>query len=645
MTLTVFDFLDSLGGAPSVEELGGEQTIYASSAELVRDTRVVEVAAALCGEWTSLQDQTAAGTLLIDAANTVPTLAVGDLYDVLLTAESVLPQIASGLEAAFKVRAGGHGFERDAALEAWTRLALGHWTVNTLQLRGMLHAGSESTDATAPLVRALGAACSMWEDAELRYALEALSTHDLLDSDAAMELGFQKIASAAESVDLDAARADLDDAVHWFEAACLDDARPDATAFRAVVVGVTEQVKGHAVPDERFDAISAAVYDYLDGYRGAERGWRGARAGTTSAWLNLLAQLRTAETDQWFDTETTLRALAHAFAAEQTMVLVVKPGAAEPSSQVGVRELVWPRIEEIARGNSSVILHLKRWLAIGAAPADPATHTAVVRLLNRLEESPPKKGGSESLRLPDAIRESFGLTDEAFSELEHAASVEPSLIPVFEEIAIQRRPLNLAEDDLLSALLIQCEEHAEGGIGAYRSELKVLLTEVVRYTSYHLNISQSPSRLPAWMAPGQPWPAEHVLADDLNVKLVMAGRDSVVELPNVAGGRVDIAVKFGGRCTVYIEVKTVDRDRTDAEIVDDFGTQAVQYAVTDIPVALLVVADYVPRSIRRDLNGAFRVTPIKLDPTSRQHALITVRLQANVAPPSATSKKRITRKR
>ncbi|KQR66499.1 hypothetical protein [Frigoribacterium sp. Leaf172] len=645
MTQTVFDFLDSLEGTPSVTSLGGEQTIYGSSSELVRDSRVVEVAVALCAEWTDLEDQAAAGALLIDAANTIPVLAVRDLYDVLLAAESALPQIASGLEGAFKARASRHGFERDTALEGWTRLALGHWTKGTLQLRGMLQVGSEAVDATEPLVRALGAACSMWDDAELLDALTALSTHDSLDADAAMELGFQKIATAAASVELEAVRLDLYDAMHWFDTACLEDRRRDATAFRAVVTGVAEQVSGQAIPDERFDVIADAVYEYLDGYRGVEPSWRGARAGTTSAWLDLLTQLRIAETDRWFDTGTTLRALARAFAAEQTMVLVVNPGMAEPAPQVGVRELVWPRIEEIAQGNASVVVHLQRWLKVSGEPTGSATRAAVEGLLGRLEEAPQKKALSGSLRLPDAIRGSFHLTDAAFSELERAAASEPSLVQVFEEIAIQSRSLNLAEDELLSSLLAQCEEHAERGIGAYRTELKVLLADVVRYTSYHLNVSQSPNRLPPWMVLGQPWPEEHELADDLNSKLVMAGRDSAVELPNVAGGRVDIALTFADRCTIYIEVKTVDKDRSDDELVVDFGAQAVQYAVTNIPVAILVVADYVPRKIRRDLTAAFHVVPLRLDSASRQHALVTVRLQANVEPPSATSKKRITRKK
>jgi len=640
---TVFDLLDTLEGSPSVARLGGEALIYASSDALAGDTRVVEVAAALCAEWGDLQDQKSASELLTSAASAIPVLQVRALYDVLLAAETALPQIAQGLEGAFRARAAGQAFERDIALEGWTRLALGNWVKNTLQLRASLHEGSEAADATPPLVRALGAACSMWDDAELLGALAALTTHDDLDSDAAMELGFHQIAAAAASTDVEAVRGALDDALVWFDRAYHDNARPDAAAFKAVLTGVTEQVAGHSIPEERFDAISNAVYEYLDGYRGTQPSWRGARAGTTDAWLDLLAQLRMADADGWFDTDTTVRALAHVFAAEQTMVLVVNPGMTGQASQLGVRELVWPRVEEIAHGNASFIAHMQRWLLASVEPERSDTRVAVESLLARLQESPPKKAGSESARLPDAIRENLCLTDDAFSELEIAAGSAPSLIPVFEQIALRMASLNIAENDLLTTLLAQCDEHAEGGIGTYRTQLTTMLIDLIRYSSHHLNISQSPSRLPPWMVRGQPWPEEHELADDLNMALVMAGRDASVELSNVAGGRVDIAVTFSGRCTFYVEVKTVDQDRTDEQLVDDFGTQAVQYAATNIPVAILAVADYVPRKIRRDLTGALHVTPVRLDPTSRQHAVIAVRLQANVEPPSATSAKRIKR--
>lgn len=430
MTQTVFDFLDSLDGVPSVSCLGGEETIYASAHELASDSRVVEVAVALCDEWANLENQAAAGALLIGAANAVPVLAARDLYDVLLCAEETLPQIALGLEAAFKARASTQGYERDAALEGWTRLALGHWTKHTLQLRGLLHEGSEAPDATEPLVRALGAACSMWDDFELAEALMALAMHHSLEADAAMELGFQKVASAVACTDINASRGDLDDALRWFDTAYLDDARPDASAFRAVVGGVTELATGRTVDDARFDSIANVVYEYLDGYRGAHPGWRGARAGTTSAWLDLLTQLRIAETDRWFDTGVTLRALAHAFAAEQTMVLVVNPGMDNFVSQAGVRALIWPRVEELARGNASVVTHINRWLRTSNEPAGSATRLAVETLLARLDESPSKKTSSESVRLPNAIRENLRLTDDGFCELERAAASEPSLVPV-----------------------------------------------------------------------------------------------------------------------------------------------------------------------------------------------------------------------
>lgn len=644
MTRTVLDRLSSLEGAVSVAALGGEHAIYEASADLVHDTRVVEVAVALCAEWAGLEDPARAAALLVSAASAVPVLSVRDLYDVLLESEAALPAIASGLEKAFAQRATAAGFERDLALEGWTRLALGKWTPHTLQLRGLLQSGSTADDATPPLVRALGAAVSVWNDAELLEALSTLADNEDLDADAAMELGFHSLAAAVSSTDLPTIHGGLQDALRWFDRASADEGRTDALAFKAVVAGVTEQASGHHLPDSRYQAIADAVYEYLDGYRGATRGWRGARSGTTTAWFDLLTRLRVADEDSWFDTNATLQALAHALAAEQTMVLVVNPGTADKAPQVGVRELVWPQVEQAARGNAAVIAHIRRWLAVTDLPAASDTRAAVEGLLARLEQPPSKKAGSESVRLPDSIREAFGLTDKELSALETAAGAEPSLRSTLELVALHVQPLKLAQEELLASLLEACDEQAEGGIGKYRAELTVLLIDLIRYTAAHLDLGQSTNRVPPWMAKHQPWPPEHELADDLNSALRQSGRDSMVERPDVAGGRVDIVVTFP-RCRICIEVKSVDQDRTDSELVDDFGTQAVQYAVTDIPVAILVVADYVPRVTRQDLKAAIHVSAEQIDPASRQHALVTIRMQANVAPPSATSATRIRRKK
>lgn len=632
--MSVLDALDKLEGSPTVSALGGENAIYDSLDVLAGDSRVVEVTLALCNGWKTLDDRDTATTFLIRAVEDVTPFSARDLFDVLLNSEEVLPAISKPFEGALRKLAGGTGLVRDFALEAWTRLALGDWASKTLQLRAALEFSSEAEDASHPLVRALGAALSRWHDDSLRDALASLVSHDDLDSEAAMELGLYSVACAAAQTDVEEVRERLAEARHWFDVARRDEARPDAVAFDAAIGGVIDQTRGMELPANRYEAIRNCVYTYLDGFIGVAPGWRFPRANTTTAWMDLLSQLNQASTDRWYNPPRTIESLALALAAERTMTLVVNPGGV--ASQIGVRALVQPRVESLARENGQVLSHLRKWLATQNNTADDKVQGAVIELLAQLEALPPKAQG-ESRPALDTIRERLHLTPEAARVMADAAEATPELLPIYERLTLYTSPPRYSEQALLDQILVDCDRHADGGIAPYRLELGQVLNHLVRFASFHLDAGQSGERAVPWFASEAPWPAEHQVADDLNEVLCMAGFNSIVERPNTAGGRLDIAVTFQ-RCRICIEVKRVTTTRTDAQFVDSYGAQAVQYAATDIPVAFLVVADYARRATRLDLTGAFHVSPVRLQPESRQHALTTLRLQANVASPSSASR-------
>ncbi|AZS37548.1 hypothetical protein CVS47_02185 [Microbacterium lemovicicum] len=636
MASTVLDVLDTLEGAPTLDALGGEHGIYESADVLVHDSRVVEVAVALCNGWGALDDQDAARQLLLGAVESIPAFSAGDLYDVLLTSESVLPQISTDLEQALKHRAEQSGLARDFALEAWTRLALGNFGTMALHLRAALQDGSSAPDATPTLVRALGAALSKWGDENLRTALHTLTEHDDLNSDAAMELGLDWVARATARTELDDVRSGLGEAQHWFDAASADEGRPDAVAFHAVISGVLDQADGHSVTEERYQSICDSVYGYLDGYHGVSRGWRAARGETSTAWLELLNQLHQADTDAWYDPPRTIENLARTLAAETTMTLVVSQGG---TGQAGIRALVQPHVDNLVKGNGAILSHVRRWLDAAPSGTEQDTRAAVEALLVQLE-TPPKKAGGESTAIPESIRDRLNLTPGDATILADVAAEHPDLTHVYEQLALYSYPVGYAESVLLDQLLDACEQYAQGGISQYRYELGLVLKHVVRFAAFHLDEGQSGQRASPWMADDKPWPLEHELADDLNRQLRMSGLTSVVEQSNTAGGRVDIAITFP-RCRICIEVKRTDQDLSDDQLVADFGPQAVQYAATDVPVALLVTADYLRRTKRLDLTGAFHVAPLRLQKHSRQNALVSVRMQANVATPSASSPSRI----
>lgn len=633
--MPVLDALDNLKGDPTVSALGGENAIYGSLDALAGDSRVVEVAVALCKEWERLHDRTKAKSFIIRIVEDVTPLSARDVFDVLLNSEDVLPEISHEFEGALSRLARGTGIIRDFALEAWTRLALGNWASKTLHLRAALQESSEAEDASYPLVRALGAAVALWQDDELHSALETLIRHEDLDSEVAMELGLFSVARAAARTEAGAVRAELEEARGWFDKASCDEARSDAVAFGAVIGGVLELTRGATLPLDRYEAICDCVYAYLDGFVGAAPGWRFPRATTTTAWMNLLSHLHRASTDRWYNPPQTIESLAVAMAAQKTMNLVVNSGI---SGQVGVRALVQPQVESLARENGQVLSHLRKWLTSQNDTADEELRDAVSDLLAQLEALPPKAGSGSRPEL-DTIRERLNLSQDAARVMAEAAEATPELLPLYGQLTMYTSPPRYAEVELLDNVLTDCDRYAAGGIGPYQLELRLVLSKLIRFASFHLDAGQSGERAIPWFASVAPWPAEHQVADDLNAMLCMDGLNAIVERPNTAGGRLDIAVAFP-RCRICIEVKRIVSPQTDEQLVSSYGSQAVQYAATDIPIAFLVVADYARRDTRLDLTGAFHVSPVRLQPESRQHALTSLRLQANVASPSTASKKR-----
>lgn len=606
MTHTVLDALYAMD-VPSVDALGGEDIIYAFQSDLVANPLVSEVALALCAEWTLLTKPDAATSFLLDAAARSTPFAAKGLFAAILDSEDALPAVAAGFEDVLRFRAASSGPVRDFALEAWTQLLLGGWAKKKNALFAALEDGAGAEDATPAVVRALGSALTWSNDADLQRALTTLLSHDELDGDASMELGIYAVTQAVSSDAVDEVRNLLNVAREHFRVAIRDEERPDAVAFDAVIGGLLDQTSGRSVPEQEYERIAGAVHAYLGGYAGVQVG---ARAQTTVAWVELLGDLREADVDRWYTPARTISSLGRALAAEKTYVVVVKTG-----DQNGVHELVRPHVESVAGRNADVIIHLRRWLQ--AEGRDSDLHDTVEEFLHELEAEPPKAGGGSPT----------------------AAARDADLQDILDRYRALKTPLSYTEERLLKRLLSESEAHADGGVGPFTTELIVLFHHLIRFASRSLDRGQSNKRSPVWFASKQPWPEEAVLADALNDVLMLSGLDSTVENEN-AGGRVDIRIRFD-RCRLAVEVKRTVQFRDDAKLVSDYGAQAAQYASTDVPVAVLAVADYHRRKVRLDLAATFQTVPFQLEPSSRRHALTTMRLQANVETPSASSAKGI----
>ncbi|MGG7507500.1 hypothetical protein [Plantibacter sp. YIM 135249] len=113
--------------------------------------------------------------------------------------------------------------------------------------------------------------------------------------------------------------------------------------------------------------------------------------------MDLLSDLREADSDHWYSPARTISSLGWALAAEKTLVVVVNSG-----DQHGLRALVRPTVESIAGRNADVIVHLQ--CRLQTEDRDLHLHATVEDFFHQLEAEPPKDaGGSPSLAARELV--------------------------------------------------------------------------------------------------------------------------------------------------------------------------------------------------------------------------------------------------
>lgn len=647
---------------PSLPDLGGEDAIHCDRAAILADERLPTIVAAVCDAWPGLDRRDDAISFVRDAIDAPNHFVLADVVDVVLESANALPDVADSIVRQLRNVAGEDGVRGDIALEAWTRLAIANWCPS-LTLRGVLEERvggfqGQHPDATQFLVRAIGAALDQWNDPGLADALEQLTRVDGVEADAAVELGMHSLAVAAGAGSLPEAITALSRSSQWLSFALDIDQRNDAQTFLLAIRSLLKYSKGVPVSESDVRELEEAVCHYQSGFVGLIPHWRQPRADSAATWLNLVYSLEDVASianPGWYEPAKLIGAAAEVYSAHRSLELIVAPGTPRgsnagqeelPTRQQGIAAIVQPQIEAGIASEGNAIALLGRWLELQTHLESKPAQTkvdAVVELRQHLleRETAPPKAQSASVGLPDEVREALNLNNLQSTIVNSAIESAPLLVDVLKEIVAEKWPLDTTQSQILRRLMLAAERTVDGGLDGYRAEASTILTHLVRFTAFHLDHGHSGERGIAWwnkLENGN-FPAEHVLAEELNRWLYSANLHSYVEMPNVAGGRVDIIVQFA-RCRIAIEVKRELVERSKEQLTDQYGAQAVQYASTDIAVAFLAVLDFSPRTTRIDLDGVLWTTEVQLDPSSRRYALMSTRIQANVQPPSAASKLR-----
>ncbi|MFM9940144.1 MAG: hypothetical protein ACKVP7_11700 [Hyphomicrobiaceae bacterium] len=106
------------------------------------------------------------------------------------------------------------------------------------------------------------------------------------------------------------------------------------------------------------------------------------------------------------------------------------------------------------------------------------------------------------------------------------------------------------------------------------------------------------------------------------------------EARDLGGGRVDVLFAWKG-LRISAELKREERDRSDEQLVDDYGPQAISYQGTNVPICFLMVLDLFDRGgsqahLREQVTVHHR-TPAG---TRTPHTIVLVRIQGRRKSPS-----------
>lgn len=637
-------------GAPTIDDVGGEDLIYSERAELLDDPSLTDVVRLLCRSWPGLTRPAEAAEFLVAAAQSVRLAEFADILDVVLTSVDALPMVAPELVGVLRKQSRTDDLRADIAVEAWTRLAIGRWCL-TLEPRSALVVLAGDGHTSPFMIRALGAALAEWKDSDIEQVMLQLADDEDVEGDIAMELGAYRLVCAAESATAEQAIAELRTSSEWFARADGTEERRDAPAFRQAADSLLAFADGGTVTAEQVESMGAAATDYLLLYRGLEPHWRQPRAQAIVEWVSLVESMRRVSgltEPAWFEPAALIDQAAALFSAHQSLTLVVQWGdalSAVPSTSStpspGIAAIVQPKIRSGFAGQARSMVFLDQWLqsrerllAQGEELSDDDLRFVhvIADFADGADESPPKPCSEPSTAIVAARAFLQSPRVDASETLRVAvANATPLVVPA--------RPLSLEAERVVRRIVADSAAIA----GPLRTEVEQaalsVISVMVMYSAYLIDNVQSGERKVPFLGFGKPpFPKEHKLADGLNDRFLAAGLPSQIERTDTGGGRVDIALQFD-RFHLYVEVKRELASRTNADLFASYADQVVQYASTSVALAFLAVLDFSKHPVRVDLDHAFW-TAAHQTSASRIYAVTGLRVQGNVDSPSKGSKSR-----
>lgn len=650
----------------SLASIGGIGAVIAAADELPSAAELPSIVSLMISEWDTIDERAPLVDMIVKSVAVAGPYELDDMLDMLLSDESVVPDLAAQLEGPLRRRAAGEDAAAGIALEAWLRLSLGQWT-RSLPLLGRLdelaaaaaRADTEQLDPTflQRLVRCLGAAGEHWpeHDADMAAGLQGLLHHTPVDDNIAFELAMLELHAGLQSDDPQRCLQSLTDARRHLDLCARYEDRLDAVIFGSAVGALITFANGAVPTPAEVDQMRALVVEYRLLTLSEYPHWRQPRADSAVQWLHLtdiLARLQDLDRS-WYQPAALIESMAAAYRAHRTLTLVQpadvvgRTNGSEPAGDSsGLAALVQPRLVAAAARRDDNLELLERWLAAAENSIESQGMVAAVR---EIRDAVSGGGAAADPKGPSAdvsaLAGLLALSPERASELADALRANPEVARHLNEMAAAKAEAGAVDvtiyfqtvfDQVRRAL---AKTSGLSGIRALRAEQ--LAEALLRYMRWRGSVEAGGSLGSAIlkMYTGEAEaPKETVFADDLHQFLVM--NLPVVpskELRNIANGRVDLICDFGSFALV-IECKRELHDASMPHLASRYSFQAAEYNWADPGVGFLMVLDLTPGTRRVRLGDAIDVVTLPpVEAGGVPETVLVGKVQANLPPPSHQS--------
>ncbi|MFG3553613.1 hypothetical protein ACGGAQ_04410 [Micromonospora sp. NPDC047557] len=650
---------------PTLASIGGPAAVLAASDDLPSTSELPFVISLLMDEWASIADRSALVDLVVTAVGIARPFELDDLLDLVLSDETVVPDLAGQLEKPLKLRAAGEDAAAGIALEAWLRLNLGRWTRSPLVLLGALdeHAASAANAESGTidetflqrLVRCLGAAGEHWHEhgSEMAAALRGLLHHTAVDDNIAFELAMLELRKGLEGADPVGSVAALREARSHLALCAQYEDRIDAEIFGAAIDALLAFVTGALPTPGDLDRLKALVFDFRLNSLSEYPHWRQPRADTAVHWLGLVDALtRLQDLDRgWLNAAELIADMATVYRAHRTLTLV-QPAAVVSRDQTpevttdcaALPALLQPRLVTAVRRQGHGLDMLDHWLATVEQTAEPEDVAAIRDIRDRV-----RFGGADqhpkvtSVDL-SALREVLGIPEDDLPAVQAALGAYPEMAHKLNALAAAKAEATKVDVNIYfqrTFARVRDELLAMSGFTGERARrVEQVALALLRYVRWRGSVTAG-SKLAASFqrrfSSADDAPKEAEFADDLHGLLAMTLEVvPIKEVSHIANGRIDLIADFGA-ISLVIECKRELHDASMEHLASLYAFQAAEYDWADPGVAFLVVLDLTKKTRRVQLGESVRVVSIPPAGGGQPETVMVSRVQANLPPPSYLS--------